>query len=162
MAKKPSLNKKKKQQQQNSSRYEYKGFKFATDDEQLQERYVTAWQYYANVLPEFPKPKLVGWADAKSMTSGSNAKDLAVIENVYTRQSDLMGDVASGKHKYQLFDDLGQDLKSKTINNYIKDVYKFFSRIEKTTGSKILNASDTRYNIVYYIDHPDVSGNTNK
>lgn len=145
----------KKQKQAQSSKFEYKGFTFRFEDSTLQENYVKMWKHYAEILPSFPKPISVGWSDAKSLTQGKNAKDLAIIENVYERTSDLKRDIKADKHKYASFQEYVDDSNEKTINNYIKQVYKFFEEVEKTTGSKILNAGDTRYNILYYINNPD-------
>lgn len=156
MAKLKNTNKRRKRQQrQKSSKYENKGFTFTFEDTNLQDQYVKVWEHYNTILPAFPKPKNVAWVDAKSLTQGKNAKDLAIIENVYERTSDLKRDVKADKHKYASFQEYVDESNEKTINNYIKQVYKFFEEVEKTTGSKILNAGDTRYNILYYINNPD-------
>ena len=67
---KPKVNK------QKDSKISKSEFNFQFDDENLQQRYITAWKKYEKVLPNFPKPKSVGRIDAISLTRGKNKKSL--------------------------------------------------------------------------------------
>lgn len=129
------------------------------DDEQLQDRYKATWEEYNKTLPNFPMPKKVSKIDARAFVYGKDNKNLATIEYVFTRTNDDKGDSKDAKHKNTIIEDITENLQQETIKKYINYVMKKFRRIEKSNPHKngivgILNANETRYNYVYYQDHP--------
>lgn len=132
------------------------------DDEKLQERYKQTWDEYNKTLPNFPMPKKVSKIDARSFVYGKDNINLATIEYVFTRTNDLKGDVQSLLHKNTIVEDITKGLKQDTIKKYINQAMREFKKIEKSNPHKkgitgILNAKDTRYNYVYYQNHPQES-----
>lgn len=129
------------------------------DDEQLQDRYKATWEEYNKTLPNFPMPKKVSKIDARAFVYGKDNKNLATIEYVFTRTNDDKGDSKNDMHKNTLIEDITKNLQQETIKKYINYVMKQFKRIESSNPHKngivgILNANETRYNYVYYEDHP--------
>ena len=129
------------------------------DDEKLQERYKATWDEYNKTLPNFPMPKKVGKIDARSFVYGKDNQNLATIEYVFTRTNDLKGDVEGLLHKNTIVQDITKGLKQETIKKYINHAMREFERIEKSNPHKIgitgiLDSKNTRYNYVYYKDHP--------
>lgn len=137
-------------------------FNFQFDDEQLQQRYITAWKEYEKVLPNFPKPKSVGRIDAISLTRGKNQKDLNDIKEVFTRNNgeDTKGDSEGIHHRNTTIDDIKKSIKQTDINNYIKKVKKDLKDVEVSASKKgkdfdiYTQANKVRWNYVYYKNHP--------
>lgn len=137
-------------------------FNFQFDDEQLQQRYITAWKEYEKVLPNFPKPKSVGRIDAISMTRGKNQKDLNDIKEVFGRNNgeDTKGDSEGIHHRNTTLDDIKKSIKQTDINNYIKKVKKDLKDVEVSASKKgkdfdiYEQPNKVRWNYVYYKNHP--------
>lgn len=137
-------------------------FNFQFDDEQLQQRYITAWKEYEKVLPNFPKPKSVGRIDAISLTRGKNQKDLNDIKEVFTRNNgeDTKGDSEGIHHRNTTLDDIKKSIKQTDINNYIKKVKKDLKDVEVSASKKgkdfniYEQPNKVRWNYVYYKNHP--------
>ena len=136
-------------------------FNFQFDDEQLQQRYITAWKNYEKVLPNFPKPKSVGRIDAISMTRGKNQKDLNDIKEVFTRNKgeDTKGDSEGIHHRNTTLEDIKKSIKQTDINNYIKKVKKDLKDVEVSASKKskdfdiYTQPNKVRWNYVYYKNH---------
>lgn len=137
-------------------------FNFQFDDEQLQQRYITAWKEYEKVLPNFPKPKSVGRIDAISLTRGKNQKDLNDIKEVFGRNNgeDTKGDIEGIHHRNTTLDDIKKSIKQTDINNYIKKVKKDLKDVEVSASKKgkdfniYEQPNKVRWNYVYYKNHP--------
>lgn len=137
-------------------------FNFQFDDEQLQQRYITAWKQYEKVLPNFPKPKSVGRIDAISLTRGKNQKDLNDIKEVFGRNNgeDTKGDSEGIHHRNTTLDDIKKSIKQTDINNYIKKVKKDLKDVEVSASKKgkdfdiYEQPNKVRWNYVYYKNHP--------
>ena len=151
-----------KVQKQKDSKISKSEFNFQFDDEQLQQRYITAWKEYEKVLPNFPKPKSVGRIDAISLTRGKNQKDLNDIKEVFTRNNgeDTKGDSEGIHHRNTTIDDIKKSIKQTDINNYIKKVKKDLKDVEVSASKKgkdfdiYTQPNKVRWNYVYYKNHP--------
>lgn len=158
-ARRKARNKKKDIQKQKDST-SIGEFNFRFEDEQLQQRYKTAWEEYNKVLPNFPMPKEVGYIQAVSLVRGKQKKNLDDVKNVFTRTDDLKGDVEALHHKNTVIDDVKKSIQEKSVDNYITDIKKKFKRIGGSNPHKrsiidiINDPKNTRYNYVYYKDHP--------
>ena len=136
-------------------------FNFQFDDERLQQQYMSAWKNYEKVLPNFPKPKSVGYIDAVSLTRGKNKENLDKIKDVFTRNNgeDTKGDSEGIHHRNTVIDAIKKSIKQTDINNYVKKVKNEFKKVEKSAKKKGVkfdiyeNPNQVRWNYVYYKDH---------
>lgn len=145
---------KQKQAQQKSSSYEKDGFVFAFDDEQLQERYITQYNFYneelGGIKQNLPQPSRISYAIAKSLTQGKNKKDLDYILDVY-RQKDMTWQAKGGKHKEHIFKEARKEVDgSKQMSQYIKAMNKAIDKLNEVTGKEIKGETKVRYHMVYY------------
>ena len=151
-----------KVRKQSDSKISKGDFNFQFDDEQLQQRYITAWKEYNKVLPNLPVPKSVGRIDAISMTRGKNQKDLNDIKEVFGRNNgeDTKGDSEGIHHRNTTIDDIKKSIKQTDINNYIKKVKKDLKDVEVSASKKgkdfdiYEQPNKVRWNYVYYKNHP--------
>lgn len=154
---KPKVNK------QKDSKISKGEFNFQFDDENLQQRYITAWKKYEKVLPNFPKPKSVGRIDAISLTRGKNKKSLDDIKEVFGRNKgeDTKGDSEGIHHRNTTIEEIKESIKQTDINNYIKNINKQFKDVEKSAEKKgkdfniYTQPNKVRWNYVYYKNHPE-------
>lgn len=158
-ARRKARNKRDKIQKQKDSSTSIGEFNFQFEDERLQQQYKALWEEYNKVLPDFPMPKSVGYIEARGFVSGKTKKKLDNIKHVFTRTDDLKGDVEALHHKNTVLDDIKKSINQTDMNNYIKNINKKFDRIEQSNPHimskiNILNTNKTRYNYVYYQDHP--------
>lgn len=136
-------------------------FNFQFDDERLQKQYMSAWKNYEKVLPNFPKPKSVGYIDAVSLTRGKNKDSLEDIKNVFTRNNgeDTKGDSEGIHHRNTVIEEIKKSIKQTDINSYIRKVDKEFKKVQESAKKKGVifdiyeNPSQVRWNYVYYKDH---------
>lgn len=136
-------------------------FNFQFDDERLQQQYMSAWKNYEKVLPNFPKPKSVGYIDAVSLTRGKNKDSLEDIKNVFTRNNgeDTKGDSEGIHHRNTVIEEIKKSIKQTDINSYIRKVDKEFKKVKESAKKKGVifdiyeNPSQVRWNYVYYKDH---------
>lgn len=136
-------------------------FNFQFDDERLQQQYMSAWKNYEKVLPNFPKPKSVGYIDAVSLTRGKNKDSLEDIKNVFTRNNgeDTKGDSEGIHHRNTVIEEIKKSIKQTDINSYIRKVDKEFKKVQESAKKKGVifdiyeNPSQVRWNYVYYKDH---------
>lgn len=143
-------------------------FNFQFDDERLQQQYISAWKNYEKVLPNFPKPKSVGYIDAVSLTRGKNKDKLDDIKDVFTRNNgeDVKGDSEGIHHRNTVIKAIKKSIQQTDINNYIKKVDSEFKRVEERAKNKgvvfdIYNQPNkVRWNYVYYKDHHKQDANT--
>jgi len=137
-------------------------FNFQFDDERLQQQYMSAWKNYEKVLPNFPKPKSVGYIDAVSLTRGKNKERLDDIKDVFTRNNgeDTKGDSEGIHHRNTVIEEIKKSIQQTDINNYIRKVDNEFKNVEKSAAKKgkyfdIYNQPNkVRWNYVYYKNHP--------
>lgn len=136
-------------------------FNFQFDDERLQQQYMSAWKNYEKVLPNFPKPKSVGYIDAVSLTRGKNKDKLDDIKEVFTRNNgeDTKGDSEGIHHRNTIINDIKKSIKQTDINNYIKKVRKDLKEVEESAEKKgkhfdiYTQPNKVRWNYVYYKQH---------
>lgn len=153
---KPKVNK------QKDSKISSGEFNFQFDDERLQQQYISAWKNYEKVLPNFPKPKSVGYIDAVSLTRGKNRDTLDDIKDVFTRNNgeDTKGDSEGIHHRNTTIEDIKKSIKETDINNYIKKVSKGLKDVELSASKKgkdfdiYTQPNKVRWNYVYYKNHP--------
>lgn len=137
-------------------------FNFQFDDERLQQRYMTAWKEYDKVLPNFPKPKSVGYIEAISFTRGKNQKKLDDIKEVFGRNNgeDTKGDSEGIHHRNTTLEDIKKSITQTDINNYIKKVSNDLKDVEVSASKKgkdfdiYTQPNKVRWNYVYYKNHP--------
>lgn len=152
---KPKVNK------QKDSKISQGEFNFQFDDERLQQRYINAWKNYEKVLPNFPKPKSVGYIEAVSLTRGKNKKKLDDIKEVFTRNNgeDTKGDSEGIHHRNTVIDEIKKSITQTDINNYVKKVRNGLKDVEESASKKgkdfdiYTQPNKVRWNYVYYKDH---------
>lgn len=141
----------------NKSTYERDGFTFLFDDEELQKEYIHEYNYFNNLFVEkgkvkLPKPKKIGYNDAKSLVSGKNQEKLTNIENVY-KQLDYDWEEKGNMHKRHLFQEaVKENDGSQEISHFIKSTEALFKELEDATKvDSIVNEKRVKYNVVYYV-----------
>lgn len=139
------------------STYERDGFVFLFDDEELQKEYIHEYNYFNNLFVEkgkvkLPKPKKIGYNDAKSLVSGKNQEKLTNIENVY-KQLDYDWEEKGNMHKRHLFQEsVKENDGSQEISHFIKSTEELFKELEEATKvDSIVNKKQVKYNVVYYV-----------
>ena len=139
------------------STYELDGFVFLFDDEDLQKEYIHEYNYFNNLFVEkgkvkLPKPKKIGYNDAKSLVSGKNQEKLTNIENVY-KQLDYDWEEKGNMHKRHLFQEaVKENDGSQEISHFIKSTEQLFEELaEATKVPDIVNKKQVKYNVVYYV-----------
>ena len=141
----------------NQSTYERDGFVFLFDDEVLQKEYIHEYNKFNNLFVEkgkvkLPKPKKIGYNDAKSLVSGKNQEKLTEIENVY-KQLDYDWEEKGNMHKRHLFQEaVKENDGSQEISHFIKSTENLFEELaEATNVPDIVNKKKVKYNVVYYV-----------
>lgn len=139
------------------STYDREGFSFRFDDEQLQQRYITTWKHFNNILggnEGLPHPSVISYAHAVGLTRGKTYEEISDLEDIYTDLKDHKYN-SGGKHKYGLFEEERQKVSgSKTIEKFIKQMNNFMQEVNKATQEVPTKEKILRYNIVWYQRHP--------
>ena len=152
MKKQPKF-KNKEQREKEKSEYEYEGFRFRFDDEALQQRYVKTYNRFNHVL-DIPLKEPIGRIDAVALTRGKTFDKLSQILDQY-ESDDIATDKKGLKHKFSLYNDVSDDTRDKTINEYIKKYDDLRSRLDTETShvppKDEASTGKLRYNIVYYM-----------
>jgi len=140
------------QEKKEKSEYEYEGFRFRFDDEALQERYVKTYNHFNKML-DIPLKEPIGYIDAVALTRGKTFDKFNQILDQY-ESNDIAKDKKGLKHKFSLYNDLSDETRDKTINEYVKKYDDLRKRLDTVTSHNPPKDIDSdgklRYNIVYY------------